>query len=540
MTGTEHVKFYEQLRTNRQPAESVWKDCYRYSHPMRGLLFDKVGAAAGNNELLAAGGKSAQADLLDGTAGHGCNILASGLVSGMTPANSQWAGLEVDDNAEVNRFLESASKQVHKNIHASNFDAPAFELALDIAIAGWGVMYVEPGDDAPYRFELWPNAECFCAASKRGGLVDIIYRPYSLMAIQALGEFGEDRLPKRVRDAAIKKPFDSFTFIHAIRPKPAPKKGERRRVRDALLPFESVHVCQDSKQVVREAGYHEFPCAVPRWLNIPGSVYATGPMSVALPDQKTINEVERLTLGHADITIAGMWGAVDDGVLNPKTVKIGARKVVMMASKDSFFPLTPGGSFDVSAILLDQKRASVRQALMADQLEPLAGGPAKTATEVHYRVNLIRQLLGPTYGRLQSEYLKTIFTRCFMISLRAGELGQLPPELQNKRLTMKYISPLARAQQLEDVAAMDAFEQDLLDTAGAGIQTVVDIYDWDAAKRKKARLRGVDQTLILDEDKVTANRQQRAKDQQEEQARQLQLEMLKKGGPDGAGQDAAV
>ena len=38
--------------------------------------------------------------------------------------------------------------------------------------------------------------------------------------------------------------------------------------------------------VLREGGYHEFPVVVPRWRRLPGSAYALGPMSDALPDVK--------------------------------------------------------------------------------------------------------------------------------------------------------------------------------------------------------------------------------------------------------------
>jgi len=69
-----------------------------------------------------------------------------------------------------------------------------------------------------------------------------------------------------------------------------------------------------------------------------------------------------------------------------------------------------------------------------------------TATEVHVRVDLIRQQLGPVYGRWQSEYLIPIVERCFGLALRAGVLGQPPEELQGQDMQIKFLSPLARAQ----------------------------------------------------------------------------------------------
>lgn len=521
MTGTELINYYNHLKTARNSINNSWRECYQYTFPIRGTGFNGSSFSSLNPEQSAQSAKAEQARIFDSTAADACTLLAASIVTNLTPANAQWFGLETDDMPKaVNDWLEEAAKKIHRDIHASNFDAPAFEKALDVVVAGMGCMYVEEGDEAPYHFELWPLYDCYFAASKRGGLIDTVYHPFTMTAQQAINEYGADNVSDKVKKKAVKNPYENIQFIHAIYPKPVDEK-KRQKVKDKLLPFASMHVEIETKKICKEAGYAELPVVVPRWIKIPGSVYATGPMSTALPDTKTLNEVEKLTLSHADMQIAGMWGAVDDGVVNPKTVRIGARKVIMMANKDNFFPLNPPGKFDVSAILTDQKRKSIKRVLMADMLEPLGDGPAKTATEWHYRVNIIRQLLGPTFGRLQSEDLQPLVFRCFGISLRSGRLGQVPQELQNKRLRLKYISPLARAQQLEEVAAMDRFETSL--GASAEIQQdVIDIYDWDAAAKKKGELLGVASVLILDpdkvkkirEDKVAAQRQAMIAEQQ--------------------------
>jgi hypothetical protein len=97
---------------------------------------------------------------------------------------------------------------------------------------------------------------------------------------------------------------------------------------------------------------------------------------------------------------------------------------------------------------------------MADQLQP-QDGPAMTATEVHVRVGLIRQLLGPIYGRLQAEYLAPLAERCFGLAYRAGIFGEAPQSLGGRNLKVKYNNPLARAQKMEDVAAIERLNGNL-------------------------------------------------------------------------------
>lgn len=162
--------------------------------------------------------------------------------------------------------------------------------------------------------------------------------------------------------------------------------------------FASFNVEVSGKRIVRESGYHEFPVCVPRWMKIPGGSYGIGPVYDALPDCKELNETKRMEKAAQDLAISGMWIAEDDGVLNPRTVKVGPRRIIVANSTESMKPLLTGADFNVAFTAEERLQASIRKIMMADQLQP-QDGPAMTATEVHVRVALIRQLLGPVYGR---------------------------------------------------------------------------------------------------------------------------------------------
>jgi hypothetical protein len=256
---------------------------------------------------------------------------------------------------------------------------------------------------------------------------------------------------------------------------------------------------------------------LPRWMVVPGSVYSVGPVWDALPDIKTLNETVELRLANLDMAVSGMWGAVDDGVINPRTVRVGPRKVIVMGDKESFFPLTPGGDFRLSDEEITRLQNAIRKVLMADHLTP-SDKPQMTATEVHVNVELIRQLLGPVYGRRQAEYLKPLHDRLFGLAYRAGALGTAPDWLQGKTVSIRYNSPMARAQKLVDVSAMDRYEATLAQEAAVGGQQILDVYDWDGAARKRAELLGVPAKLIREERDVERSRKERADAQAQQQA----------------------
>ncbi|KAK6697283.1 hypothetical protein SNK04_014201 [Fusarium graminearum] len=119
---------------------------------------------------------------------------------------------------------------------------------------------------------------------------------------------------------------------------------------------------------------------------------------------------------------------------------------------------------------------------------------------------MIRQLLGPIYGRLQAEYLRPLIERCFGIAYRAGILGEPPESLAGRDYSVRYVSPMARAQRLEEVTAT----QRLYETAGliakskGGDMAVFDRLNDDAALEIAADGLGVPSKVMLSDTEMQA------------------------------------
>jgi hypothetical protein len=507
------------LRTLRTPHEQVWMDCFDYTFPLRSSGFN-------NLQLTAQSGLDKKARLVDGTGTDAARILASSLMGGLTPANSLWMELDFgDESEEEKRWARESSLTLWQNIHAANFDAAGFESCTDAVSAGWFVLYVdEDRENGGLLFEQWPLAQCYVAASKPGGVIDTVYREYELTAEQCVNEFG-DECSEQTRKLATEKPDEKVSLVHAIYPR---KKYAVDAVLAKNLPIASCKVEVKAKKLLKESGYHEMPVISPRWTMIPGSVYSVGPAFDALPDMKELNEIKRMELAALDIAIAGMWIAQDDGVLNPRTIKVGPRKVIVANSVDSMKPLTSGSDFKVTFAKEERLQAAIRKTFMADQLEP-QDGPVKTATEVHVRVALIRQLLGPVYGRLQSEYLQPLVERCFGLAFRAGVFNPPPQSLANRTYTVKYLSPLARAQKLEEVSAIDQWIGGAAAVAEVAPQ-VLDTIDFDAAQRFKGEALGVPPDIIRKPKDVAAVRKARADAQAQAQQQEQMAPVMQSAG----------
>lgn len=513
-----------QLKAARSKHESHWKQCYQFGAPERQQDFSGSGI---ENER-----ETQRADLFDSTASESVQLLVASIMSGVTPSNSLWFKAEPDgmdelsEMTESKRWLDDVCQFMWRNIHAANFDSEAPETVTDVAVAGWGVLYVDIDRESGggYVFESWAIGNCFIGSTRSDGLIDTIYREHEMTAEAMVNTYGENNCHHSVVEAAGRAPDQRFKLLHVI----SPRKPKGSAQLNKSMPFASYHVDIANKHMLKESGYHEFPCSVPRMRRIPNSVYGNGQMSVALPDAKSANKLMQKTLEAADMAIAGMWIAQDDGVLNPHTVRIGPRKIIVANSIDSMKRLDDGANFQVAEYLLTGLQGGIRKKLMADQLPPI-GTQQMTATEINTRVEIIRQMLGPLYGRFQAEYLLSVLDRCFGLALRAGALGQPPQELQGRNLSFKFVSPMARSQQMEEVYATEQYIQSVGAIAAID-KTVLDNINFDAAAQIIGNRRGVPADIIRTADEVAEVRQIRQQQEQAQAEQQQQKAMQEMAG----------
>ncbi len=202
--------------------------------------------------------------------------------------------------------------------------------------------------------------------------------------------------------------------------------------------------------LLAEGRFAESPFVAFRWLKLPGETYGRGPVAKALPDIRTANKVVELILKNASIAATGIWQADDDGVLNPATIRLVPGAIIPKAAGSAgLTPLAAPGNFDVSQIVLQDLRARIRGALLADRIAA-SEKAAMTATEVLERASTAARLLGATYGRLQAELLTPLIARCMAVLRRRGEVP--PVMLDGHEVRLVYASPLARVQARADAA----------------------------------------------------------------------------------------
>ena len=138
-----------------------------------------------------------------------------------------------------------------------------------------------------------------------------------------------------------------------------------------------------------------------------------------------------------------------------------------------------------------------------------------TATEVQVRYELMQRLLGPTLGRLQSEFLNPIVERAFYSMLRGNALPPMPEILQEVGgdLDIEYVGPLARSQKMDEVTGIQRAVDGIMQLAQVNPE-VLDIVDVDKAGRTISDRLGAPADMLRGVEQVGELRQSRQQQQQ--------------------------
>lgn len=516
------VKQYTKLLEQRKELEVFWRDAYSYTDPKRGMGFINSNNNDANTNAVNA--KNHQAKNLDSTALESVTLLASTMYTGLTPKHSQWFNLTADKGAnendvprDVKLYLEHTAQIVFDAIHStSNYDAIAFDYFRDIAIAGMSGLYVELREGDLY-FEQWPLDTMLCQSSISKERIDTVYRAFKLTVKEAVYKFGLNKVPDQIKDL-YKDDNDcnkQFDFIHTIKPR-INNKGKQAKGKFAKnMPFESTYVCKKSGTIVKESGFKYFPVVIPRWSLLKDSDYAVGQIDNAMPDIKMLNKILTLQIEAAEIAIYPPLVAKDDGVVNPNTVRIGAKRIIPVADTGNLKPLQSGANFNIAENNIARLQNQIKRVMMADVLSPL-DKQNMTATEVRSRTQLMRQLTGPTYNRLQAEFLQPLIQLVFNMLHDAKLLPQQPESAGGRPIKPVFQSQQARVQRMEEIDSMNDFEQQDMASMVQFNPSVADMYDFDAAAKHKATLRGVPTAVVRDEQAIKKLREQRAAKQQQE------------------------
>lgn len=424
-----------KLRTQWQ---SNMQDCYTYALPDREMF------------SATAPGQKKGAELFDSTAIAGVQEFASRIQASICPPWRQWSkfvpggGLpkQYRDSDELGLYLEEQTDIVFDFLNHSNFSLKSHEAFQDLAV-GTGALTLELNEQGNgLVFDAIPPPQL---AIEEGptGLIETVFVDRKMKPSDIGRLYPGAVLPQKWQEQERTKPADEVEFVVGC-------LFEPKRAEYHLVVFSKAE-----KAVLYWRSYGESsPMIVFRWLNLPGETWGRGPVMSALPDIKTVNKVVEFMLRGAALALSPPHTAVMDGVLNPYTVQIAPDAIIPVMSNDtsnpSLRPLTNDYRPDFAQIVLEDLRRNIKRHLLNDTRR--TEGPIQSATEILVEQRDFVQMSGSSFGRIQTEFVERVLARSVHLLRSIGKMADF--KVDGREVTLKHLSPLARAQDQEELLAL--------------------------------------------------------------------------------------
>lgn len=515
-----------KLKAQRGTWETHWQDLTNFVLPN-----------SADFNLQRSKGDKRSTLIYDSTGVHSNEMLAAGLHGMLTNPASDWFSLRLkepqqgmEDQAEVKDWLEDTAGAILSELSAPDVAFPSHihEYYLSLCSIGTACMFIgEPAQREGISFRAIHIDEIYIAESA-DGIIDTVFRQFKMTVRQIVQKFGEDSLSPRIKRMYEKKDYDKeVELLHCVYPREDVQKGKKAAT---MLPVASVYLDEKDQHVLAEGGFDEMPYMVSRWSKAIGEVFGRSPAMTALPDIKMLQEMMKTTIKAGQKIVDPPLLVPDDGVLGPVRTIPGGLNYYRSSTGARIEPLLTGGNIPISFQMMEDLRNRIRMTFFLDQLQ-FQGGPQMTATEVIERTERTLRLLGPTLGRLQSEFLGPMIERIFGVLSRAGKLPLAPEILSEQQLKIEYVSPLARAQRQTETQGIMRTLEFIGPIAGMDPQAAQIVKGADTV-RHIAELNGVPPKLLKSDDdlmeEAKAQQQAMAAQQQMMQGAQV-MDMMQKG-----------
>jgi len=538
--GTEQtqrwLKTFERLKTSRVSThDQIWQEIADYVSPRKAGITSKRYMPDSNKE----------AQIYDATATDSVQRAVAAYTSWTTPASQPWIALKpnlkLKTSDAVKGWLAECSQILNQEVNSrSNFQLERLESVADLWNFGTTAIFSEMGEGNRLRFEKIKIGTYVFELDPFGKVYRFI-REFELTAEQAQQKFGDENLPKIIKDCLIGENANkskSFEFIHIVEPRDPSRVGSNEYNIKTKKKYLSAYVEKSSAKIVQEGGYDGFPYTVGRYLSydslLGNSGWGYGPGFAILPEARQLNFIQQMMDVFAEKQVFPPMAVPDtfEGSLKTAARAINYYPQGMGPEAIAQIPVT--GEWSVALERVRMRQDMIKRLCSLDMFQMFAQIDREmTAYEVAQRAGEKLDTVGPIYHRDVRETIEPQLRRAFDLCAENGLLP-LPPQdayelvgrgfVQVSDPEIQLTSRLAMAIDSWNARGADEVMQTAVSLAAVD-PTIMDNINTGFYIREKSRLVGAPEGLLRPQEEIDAIQQQRAQAQQAQQAAMMAKEM---------------
>lgn len=492
---------YDNLWTAQSSFRSLWQDAADYIMPRKG-----------NIETIISAGEAQTAQIYDSSPTEFANIFAAGMVSQLTPPGQIWARYAAPEfaSSEEKAWMDSCSRVAMRIIHASNFYEGWHEDQTDAGIFGSSLMLtdtVEDDEDSPINVIHVPVGT-FCWAEGASGKVTQVYRHFEWTAYQIMDKWPDAPITDEMKKAKDDDPSRKWKVIHAVykRIKNLSMEGEtvaRKR------PWASEYVLHETKLMLEEGGYYEWPYSAGRLLKSNGETYGRGSGIQGLSDIKMLNRIKKSSLIAREKMVEPPWLMPEDSAYRPDNRANGVTYWDASDVNNKPEQVLLNNRLDLADNEIADVRGIISRAFYVPMFQMLTTNAEmkreKTAFEVASMLQEKLVLFAPIFSRTIQEKLNPFMHRVFMVLYRGGYFPAPPQSVMNSggvySYKIEYVSKIALAIKASITNSL-AMLIELVTAIAPYDESAPHVVNWRVALREVTQNEGVPEKWIRDDEEV--------------------------------------
>lgn len=383
----------------------------------------------------------------DTTAVEGVNIFVSKIHDTMTPPQTQWGFLEVDesmvsdprqeDNLKILQDaqleLDAYSRKLFSYIHESNFDVTINECYYDVAVGTAALVINQYTDECPFLCTSIP-ADKLAIEEAVNGNIESWFRTWQNLKIADLHTRWPnicitpnlEALVASDPDALIRNVYEGVAYF-------------------SNMPKKYCYAVWADNDLLFSQWLEVPPGIIWRWKKVNNETWGRGPVMDALPSIITLNEQERIELASANLNTFKPFMGFSDAIFNPHTFKLEPMCIIPIApiganGQVPLIPLPDSARPEFFQLTTADLRLQVKKLLFAEEPMDSPSVQPQPVYALALKQQTLAEKVGPLYTRAQKEMIEPIMKR-FQYILHS--MGKLPyPKLGDIPIKFKYKSPL--------------------------------------------------------------------------------------------------
>lgn len=300
------------------------------------------------------------------------------------------------------------------------------EYMMDEVNLGTAGVEIVSDKETKVRFTPW-GVKHMCIGEGKYGRVDTVYLTIETDVDRLVKDYGLDAVSPKTREAFEAGKFDQKRkLLIAIEPRITKMQGTAG---NKDMPFQSVHIEEDCKHLIKESGFEELPIVVGRLIKLLGETYGRSLAMDALPVILERNSTKEATIIAIEKSLDPPLGVYSDGILGGGEIDTSSGAINVFNPSDQgkdrqpIFPLHTVGEFKQVVALLQDQSEEISNHFLVDRLLDFNNETRMTATETTLRDRMRNATLGQIFNRQINEYFIPCIERVFRILLADGHLG---------------------------------------------------------------------------------------------------------------------